>query len=94
MSLDEWTSTLAGQSRFTSSEDCGDRWSKESKETDLESLPGFPVTTVLIAALDAAAVLLADLLDQERRLTGGASLWNRAIPEGKFTLGIITAREK
>lgn len=60
----------------------------------LESSPCFAVAAVLIAALDASAVLLADFLNQKRGLAGRASFGYRAIPEGKFTLGIITAGKK
>jgi len=64
------------------------------QEKGRKSLPGFAVATILIAALDASAVLLADFLYQERGLARRARFGHGAIPESKLTLGVITAREK
>lgn len=67
---------------------------KEGKGTDLEGSPCFAIAAILIAALNTPAVLLADFLNQERGLARRAGFGHRAIPEGEFTLGIITACEK
>ena len=53
---------------------------------------GFAVAAVFIAALYHPTRLLGDLLDQERRLTGGAGLIYGAIPQCIFAFRISAAR--
>lgn len=42
--------------------------------------PGFAVAAVLVAALNAPTILLADFFDQERGLARGAGFWDRTVP--------------
>lgn len=59
--------------------------------TRSDRLSGLAVPTVFVSALNAAAGLLADLLNQERRPAGGTGFVDRSIPERILALGIPTA---
>ena len=55
------------------------------------SLSCFAVAAFFATALDAAANLLADFLDEERGAAGRAGLVDRTIPQGIFARRILTA---